>query len=1637
MGTESGPTAPPRLRIEQFEGEGDQAAARQRYTLLRRRYGTQSDSLRDSRYLSPCSGRECPIGRSRLPGTPPSRGPARLHRPAAHSEAHPRPRRAPRLHLRPRLDCENGANGGGGSGPRWLPPRPLATSSPHPPTLTRPPRPRAQLLTALDSEKISELESIWEGLPRSQKGLGLDAFVQEFRRRLPRPFLISPVLELDPGDGGRDVPEEELIRVLCRLFREIDVNGDGVAEWEEYTKYIVEESVVSQHQAAGSTLPPYVPVQLPGPAPRHTGAVDSLLYVPPVDALVALERRSPVVKVYDAGSCAHVGSLAGLRSGPMAVEYLPDHRALVTAGADMTLTMWELGEVGPTIAMRTDAEGLPATWPAPHAQTALRWNPTLNLLFSGSTAGLLHLWDVDRGREVSSMLGHTEEVTALEPLLGLDTLASASTDSTIGIWDVHTCVQRQVLRGHDRGVLSLAHCPDRRLLVSAGFDHDAFVWSPFVGSLLFKLKGHAAPVIGVEHFPSTDQLVTGDAEGVLKLWDLRSSHCVQTFHTEGVWRRLSCLASIPRHRRIVGATKTLFFFDQQPPALLRPVAHDDAVLDTIYNSASLTILTASPGALKMWDAVDGKLLSEYHRPGCADASALCLDDRARKVIVGDHDGHVTVLKYANGALMKRLEPHAREVSALVYLVSRKCVISASWDRTILLQDEMDPEAAKLVKAFDGAPHRADITRLALSQDESLLASVASDGTVRVWDVEMTKLDAVLHQAPGHVATDAVFLGAVPALALCTSGGAVELWTARGATLKYKRIAAFAHRYQERPDLPGRPIPVPAEEGGDGSDSDAGQDASSEPGSEPRAVALPTGVVPDTASLADGEWSMPTVPTALVFDDDTMTLFTGDEKCARPSAPSSPPLPPLPSHCALHSFSSGDIRAYDVRRALEAARLVEPPTDDRRAEANARRRRRRRASINFLRPGPSMVMDSPHAAETGPQLARMQQEHERGDHGHVRPLRGHDIAVAASEQRQVEAAVAALDEAREAAAQAASATHAGSPHHSGAGAHHSPTGFPARVISSASAATADTAGSADTDASLTSPLSGSAAMSWENSSSATAATGGERELRRERQRERHRRKRELAARKRDAARTAATTDPSASLRPRPEDMVGGSSFDYPSLQFLWRVRAHEQAVTRVALVEDPHCLLTSSFDGSVKAWTLGGRCVGALHQNAPDEAWRLPVDALSVESEECEEASGIMQGMGHVGVTSAGGEAATAEGAGEEEDPMARLATLLAKSGGVGPPEDSSPGAGAHGVQSPEGVGVLRRQVVPRRAPRGATGLADTHRISSNSPTAGAQASPRAASRRSRKSEGRRSTQPSPFRNRLHRHLSHEEQRGGLAHSDSRTPSMVGSPTAGSSASGVDRATLREKRRGAPLAIRAASSVSGSSSTASSAHPSSAASGVRAALESREARPDGRGGRRSGVLDLTHSAANLWESDGSQGGGGASADGDDMSRESGAEAHLRQVSRDAGHHGHRVRSAAARLSAALEAYTLPQEGGKTPAYARRKGRPRGNASRRRMHRQYTDAVEAAASLHTPQVGSVLRDRGRNAQQHGEPLTPLHALKTPHLRSSHAQGGASADMGIRAPAPAMQTFRVEDGSEGQTLGQRGGELEKVEE
>ena len=136
----------------------------------------------------------------------------------------------------------------------------------------------------------------------------------------------------------------------------------------------------------------------------------------------------------------------------------------------------------------------------------------------------------------------------------LEILASASMDHTIRLWDMNSGKSRKVLTGHTKGVRSLAYSKEYRFLVSAGFDYDAMVWNPYVEKLILPLHGHNSSLSNVTIVDGTPQIITGDMEGIFKLWDVRTFGCVQTF-TSDDYDILNSFTCLPKHRRVVSGGK--------------------------------------------------------------------------------------------------------------------------------------------------------------------------------------------------------------------------------------------------------------------------------------------------------------------------------------------------------------------------------------------------------------------------------------------------------------------------------------------------------------------------------------------------------------------------------------------------------------------------------------------------------------------------------------------------------------------------------------------------------------------------------------------------------------------------------------------------------------------------------------------------------------------------------------------------------------------------------------------------------------------------------------------------------------------------------------------------------------------------
>ena len=312
--------------------------------------------------------------------------------------------------------------------------------------------------------------------------------------------------------------------------------------------------------------------------------------------------------------------------------------------------------------------------------------------------------------------------------------------------------------------------------------------------------------------------MTADTDGFCKIWDVRTFQCVQSYNMDhgnnpsgegfsaqggGVaeeddfqftdHQKLYAFTTChhrPRHLserstdRLVGVSLRLNFFEQRPVNVDTGGADDLPVRCAMYNNVLCSILTAHGPSVKIWSALTGSLsrtFSHITRNG-SDITAICMDDRQRKFIIGDHLGDIQVHNYQSGAFMKSFDPHLSQVSNLIYVDDVKQVVSSSWDGAIVIHDENPADHGQILRMMDTSnTHRGDVTCTAVSLEQQLIVTGAADKTVRVWDMTTGKVMAVLEF--DYEVNNLCFLEPFPAIVVADTVGWLHIYGVRGSRFK--------------------------------------------------------------------------------------------------------------------------------------------------------------------------------------------------------------------------------------------------------------------------------------------------------------------------------------------------------------------------------------------------------------------------------------------------------------------------------------------------------------------------------------------------------------------------------------------------------------------------------------------------------------------------------------------------------------------------------------------------------------------------------------------------------------------------------------------------------------------------------------
>ncbi|GBG30360.1 WD repeat-containing protein 5-like [Hondaea fermentalgiana] len=668
-------------------------------------------------------------------------------------------------------------------------------------------------LANLPAEELENLRQKF--LSHGDEGLNLEQFVK----------IILETLGHSRNNAGPDLStadDRELVSSMCETFEEIDRNGNGNVEWAELTSFWVDKGFVATRRLVEPLRFRFREDMQYKDRYSRGSKINKLVFLDTIQKIASFEKESMKLKIYDTqlrlcgeadvGHAIHKYRPSYRRKDELRdCLVVPRRNILIILSSDLSLTFWDANN------LRFNHFAF-----AKSPQTCIAYSPETNKVYTAGSSNRIHVWFPEKGQRTESIVTrHKEAITDILVVGSL--VVTCSLDKTIQTHDITTGRHRATLRGHKLSIKHMVYSKRQGTLLSAGLETDVLGWDLVSQKLVVRLSGHRTSVIGVHLLPNndptkTDRAITADNMGNFRIWDFQRSHTGQAVCLQVFQRKIRNFHGKSKDRGARDGQKpllpgqqrwTLDDFHPNTFCVTNPGADIIAATSkmcrftssghknmnnmpsgAIFNSVSLTFITAMGKDVQLWDGRTGQVEQDMFSLAKTELTSLLLDDRERKFIVGHAAGHVLVHSYLNGVKMKKTEiSHAADVTGIAYVGAEKLIISVARDRSIMVHDEWpEDECAPFLRGISCA-HHADITCVAYSEPFSLIASGSADATVTLWNFEFLKAETLLY---GHSADIVAvsFVGSFPILVSADANGIVLVSLIHPSSAKGRCLQRF-------------------------------------------------------------------------------------------------------------------------------------------------------------------------------------------------------------------------------------------------------------------------------------------------------------------------------------------------------------------------------------------------------------------------------------------------------------------------------------------------------------------------------------------------------------------------------------------------------------------------------------------------------------------------------------------------------------------------------------------------------------------------------------------------------------------------------------------------------------------------------
>lgn len=243
-------------------------------------------------------------------------------------------------------------------------------------------------------------------------------------------------------------------------------------------------------------------------------------------------------------------SLSGHTMPIMDISVASHHQQFVSAGRDRTIRIWDLEQPQCLACMTGHTDWITSVLFAPNADRIISagWDQTIRIwelattnciqTLEGHTAGIeklnlskdgkkiislgqdrsVRIWDLETGQWLQSLEGHTNTISDLQLADDGNTIVTIGHDSNIISWDLDTGMQKQTWSGGGIRLNKLAISQPFQYIFVADSNQKIQIFS-LDSKPLPPLEEHTSPITFLMTLPSQPYLISGDQQGIIKLWD--------------------------------------------------------------------------------------------------------------------------------------------------------------------------------------------------------------------------------------------------------------------------------------------------------------------------------------------------------------------------------------------------------------------------------------------------------------------------------------------------------------------------------------------------------------------------------------------------------------------------------------------------------------------------------------------------------------------------------------------------------------------------------------------------------------------------------------------------------------------------------------------------------------------------------------------------------------------------------------------------------------------------------------------------------------------------------------------------------------------------------------------------------------